>query len=89
MLQTMWDAGQQIIRILLYAGAGALVTYGIIDDVTATALAGAVLGVINGVWTVYWNRNQVVTVDGLAAAAKDSSIPISGSTSVEVREAKQ
>jgi hypothetical protein len=69
MLQTMWDSIQQIIRILLYAGAGALVTAGIIDQATGVALAGAVLGVINGVWTWYWNR-KAVTVKGLEAAGK-------------------
>jgi hypothetical protein len=67
MLQTMWDSIQQIIRILLYAGAGALVTAGIIDQATGVALAGAALGVINGLWTWYWNR-MAVTVAGLEAA---------------------
>jgi hypothetical protein len=69
MLQTMWDSIQQIIRILLYAGAGALVTAGIIDQATGVALAGAALGVINGLWTWYWNR-KAVTVTGLEAAGK-------------------
>lgn len=69
MLQTMWDSIQQIVRILLYAGAGALVTAGLIDESTGTALAGALLGVVNGVWTWYWNR-KAVTVAGLEAAGK-------------------
>lgn len=68
-MQTMWDSVQQVIRILLYAGAGALVTAGVIDESTGTALAGALLGVINGLWTWYWNR-KAVTVAGLEAAGK-------------------
>ena len=72
MLQTMWDSIQQIIRILLYAGAGSLVTAGIIDQATGVALAGAALGLINGVWTWYWNR-KAVTVAGLEAAGKGAA----------------
>ena len=69
MLQTVWDSLQQIIRILLYAGAGALVTAGLIDQATGVALAGALLGLLNGIWTWYWNR-KAVTVAGLEAADK-------------------
>ena len=85
MLQTMWDSIQQIIRILLYAGAGALVTAGIIDQATGVALAGAVLGVINGVWTWYWNR-KAVTVAGLDAAGK---IEAAASVEAAVKAAKK
>lgn len=66
-MQTYWDSIQQIIRILLYAAAGALVQRGVIDGETGTALAGALLGVINGAWTFYWNKKAVATVPGLEA----------------------
>jgi hypothetical protein len=89
MLQTLWDSLQQVIRIALYAGSGALVTAGIIDQGTAVTLAGAILALLNGVWTVYWNRSQVVTVDGMAAAAKNPAIPVSGATSLEIKAAKR
>lgn len=88
MLQTIWDSLQQIIRIALYAGAGALVTAGVLDQSTSLQLAAAVLAVVNGLWTVYWNRRQVVTVDGIAAAAKNPNLPVSGATSIEIKAAK-
>lgn len=89
MLQTIWDSLQQFIRIALYAGAGALVTAGIIDQATAVSLAGAGLALLNGIWTVYWNRKQVMTVDGMVAASKNPNIPVSGATAVEVKAAKR
>ena len=75
MLQTVWDSLQQIIRIALYAAAGSLVTAGIIDQATSLALAGAVLGLINGIWTYYWNR-KAVTVAGLDAANKANAAAV-------------
>lgn len=89
MLQTVWDSLQQIIRIALYAGAGALVTAGYLDQATSLQLAGAAVAAINGLWTIYWNRRQVVTVDGMAAAAKNPSLPISGASSLEIKAAKR
>lgn len=89
MLQTVWDALQQIIRIGLYAGAGALVTAGILDQSTSLQLAAAALALINGLWTVYWNRRQVMTVDGMTAASKNPAIPVSGATVVEIKAAKR
>lgn len=84
-MQTMWDSLQQIIRILLYAGSGALVTAGVIDQATGVTLAGALLGVINGLWTWYWNRKQVVTV----AAADAPTSPISPAAAMEIKAAKR
>lgn len=69
---SMWDSLQQVIRILLYAGAGALVTAGVIDQATSVTLAGALLGVINGVWTWYWAR-KAATVPGLLAAGRSAA----------------
>lgn len=75
MLQTFWDSLQQIIRIALYAAAGALVTAGVLDQATSVTLAGAVLGLINGLWTYYWNR-KAVTVAGLEAAGKNNAAAV-------------
>lgn len=69
MLQTLWDSIQQIIR------SGALVTAGVLDQATGTALAGALVGVANGVWTYYWNR-KAVTVAGLEAAGKANAAAV-------------
>lgn len=71
-MQTFWDSAQQVIRILLYMGAGALVTAGMIDQATGTALVGGVLGVLNGLWTWWWNR-RVATVKGLEARGASSA----------------
>lgn len=89
MLQTVWDSLQQVIRILLYLGGSALVTRGLIDDATSNQLVGAALIVINAGWTIYWNRRQVMTVDGMTAASKDPNIPVSGATVVEIKAAKR
>ncbi len=75
MVQTLWDSLQQIIRILLYAASGALVTAGLIDQQTGVALAGALVALINGIWTWYWNR-KAVTVAGLEAAGKHNAAMI-------------
>lgn len=88
-LQTGWDSIQQIIRIVLYSGAGALVSAGYLDEQTSLQLAGAALSLVTVAWTVYWNRRQVVTVDGMAAAAKNPSLPISGASSLEIKAAKR
>jgi glutaminase len=88
MLQTYKDAIQQVIRIALYAGAGALVTAGILDKNTAMQLAAALLTLANGLWTIRWNRKQVVTISGLEKAAKNRLIPVSGATVVELKAAK-
>lgn len=89
MLQTFGDAIQQIVRIVLYAGAGALVTAGYIDQATSLQLAGAVLTILTGSWTVWWNRRQVVTVDGIKKAVKNPNIPVSGATATEIKAAKR
>lgn len=75
MLQTVWDSLQQIIRILLYAASGALVTAGLIDQQTGIALAGALVALINGIWTWYWNR-KAVTVAGLEKAGKANAAQV-------------
>lgn len=81
---TLWDSVQQIIRILLYVATGWLVQRGILDESTATALAGALLGLATGLWTFWWNRRQVVTV----AAASDPASPVSASAALEIKAAK-
>ena len=73
MLQTIWDASQQVIRILLYAVSGGLVTKGIIDTETSVAFVGAAMGLLNGVWTWYWNRRNVATVGGLERAGMQTA----------------
>jgi hypothetical protein len=88
MLQTLWDSLQQVIRIALYAGAGALVSAGVVDEATSLQLAGAALALITGIWTAYWNRKQVMTVDGLEAASKSASSPVSGAMAVEAKAVK-
>lgn len=75
MLQTVWDSSQQVIRILLYIGSGWLVGAGIVDQATGTALAGAVLALLNALWTFYWNR-KVVTVGGLDAAGATNAAAV-------------
>ncbi len=87
-LQTLWDSLQQVIRIALYSGAGALVSAGYIDEQTSLQLAGAVLTLITIAWTVYWNRKQVLTVDGIKAASIDPASPVSGAMAVEAKAVK-
>lgn len=88
MLQTFGDAIQQIVRIVLYAAAGALVSAGVIDEATSLQLAGGVLGLVTGAWTVYWNRRQVMTVSGIEAAAANPASPVSGAMAVEAKAVK-
>ena len=89
MLQTIWDSLQQVIRIALYSGAGALVSAGYLDEQTSLQLAGAVLTLITIAWTVYWNRQQVLTVDGIKAASVNPNSPVSGAMPVEAKAVKQ
>ena len=84
---TMWDSIQQIIRILLYAGAGALVTAGVIDQATGLALAGALLGVINGVWTIYWNK-KAATIAGLEASTVPGTSVVAAGLEKAIADAK-
>jgi hypothetical protein len=85
-MQTYWDMAQQIIRILLYAGAGALVNLGLIDESTGTALAGALLGLVTGAWTFYWNKASVATVEGLKAS--DAPGTTAAAVAIETVKAK-
>lgn len=75
MLQTVWDSLQQVIRIALYALAGALVSRGYLDGSLVDGLVGGLMGVLTGLWTFYWNR-KAVTVAGLEAAGKASAAAI-------------
>lgn len=88
MLQTVGDAVGQLARILIYMAAAGLVTKGWISQEQLVEVAGYVMIVVTGAWTIYWNRRQVVTVDGMAAAAKNPSLPISGASSLEIKAAK-
>lgn len=71
-MQTIWDSLQQLIRILLYLGAGALVSRGWIDEETGAALVGAGLALATAIWTYAWNR-KAVTAAGLEAAGADAA----------------
>lgn len=88
-LQTLGDAVQQVLRIGLYLGGSALVTAGYLDETTSLKLAGALLTIATGVWTIYWNRKQVLTVDGIKAASINPNSPVSGAMAVEAKAVKQ
>lgn len=66
-MQTLWDSSQQVIRIALYLVAGGLVRQGWLDEETSVALVGALLALMNVLWTWWWNR-QVVTIPALDKA---------------------
>ena len=89
-MQTLWDSGQQFIRILLYVVAGGFLREGWLDESTMDLLIGSVLGILNGAWTVYWNRREVVTVSGIqaAAAAPEEVSPVTHVTARAITAAK-
>jgi hypothetical protein len=53
-----WDSAQQLLRILLQIGAGALVSKGILTEEMAATATGAVLSLAGVVWWAYWNRKR-------------------------------
>lgn len=53
-----WDTAQQLFRILLQAGAGALVSKGILTEEMAATATGAVLSLAGVVWWAVWNRKR-------------------------------
>lgn len=87
-MQTLWDGLQQLIRIVLYIVSGWFVREGWIDENTATQLIGAGIAVATGVWTIWWNRREVVTVAGATVAAKDPATPVTDTTVSQLVAAK-
>lgn len=80
-MQTYWDSIQQIIRIVLYAAAGALVSRGVLEESLVEGLVGGAVGIANGIWTIIWNRNSLATVEGMKQGGLSNA-------SREVAEAK-
>lgn len=83
-----WDAAQQLLRIAFYIGGGVLVTKGWISKEQLAEIIGYALIAINGLWTIWWNRKQVVTVAGVAAAAQDPTSPVTATTVSTIEAAK-
>lgn len=53
-----WDSAQQLLRILLQIGAGALISKGILTEEMAAIATGAVLSLAGVAWWAYWNRKR-------------------------------
>lgn len=53
-----WDSAQQLLRIILQVGAGALVSKGILTEEMAATAIGAVLSLAGVVWWAVWNRKR-------------------------------
>ena len=51
-----WDTTQQLIRIVLYAGGGALLGDGVTSGAEFEAAGGGVLSIAAFVWWYFWNR---------------------------------
>jgi len=54
----MWDTVQQLLRIGLQIGAGALVSKGVLTEEMAATASGAVLSLAGVVWWAVWNRKR-------------------------------
>lgn len=53
-----WDTIQQILRIVLYAGGGALFGKAMADSAQFQALIGSLVGVAAFIWWWFWDRNR-------------------------------
>lgn len=53
-----WDTAQQLFRILLQAGAGALVSKGVLSEEMATTAVGALISLGGVAWWAIWNRKR-------------------------------
>ena len=53
-----WDTVQQFVRMGLQAGAGALVTKGVLDASAAEALTGGLMSISSVVWWLVWNKKR-------------------------------
>lgn len=53
-----WDTVQQFVRMGIQAGAGALVTKGIIDSSVAESLIGGLMSLSSVVWWLVWNKKR-------------------------------
>lgn len=53
-----WNTAQQLIRILLQIGAGALVSRGYITEDMAAQATGALLSLGGIAWWAVWNRKH-------------------------------
>lgn len=52
-----WDSVQQVLRILLNAGGGILVSKGYLTDDMLTTAIGGILSIGSVLWWFIWNRN--------------------------------
>lgn len=53
-----WDSIQQVVRILLYALAGGLVTKGFLTEEMLNTAIGGVLAIGSAVWWFVWERKR-------------------------------
>jgi hypothetical protein len=53
-----WESVQQFVRILAGYLAAYLVTRGTLDAETSTVLVGAIVGLAQVGWWVYWNSKR-------------------------------
>lgn len=56
-----WDSVQQVLRILLNAGGGVLVSKGYLTEDMLTTAIGGFLSVGSVVWWFFWNRKAQPT----------------------------
>lgn len=87
-MQTLWDGLQQWIRIMLYVASGFLAREGLLDGTNAELFISGGMAIATGVWTVLWNRKEVVTVAGAQAAAADPAHAMSKSAAMEITASK-
>lgn len=51
-----WNTVQQLLRILLQLGSGALISKGVLTEEMAATLTGGVISVASVVWWLAWNK---------------------------------
>lgn len=54
-----WNTAQQLLRILLQVGSGALISKGVLTEEMAATLTGGVISVASVVWWLFWNKKTV------------------------------
>lgn len=66
-----------IIRTVLAAAGGVLVTKGYVDDATLQALIGALITLGTGVWSIIAKKNaQAATTAAVTTAAATGTVPV-------------
>lgn len=53
-----WDSVQQLIRIVIQLGAGALVSRGVITEDLSAQLIGGVMSLAAVGWWVFWQKHR-------------------------------